>query len=139
MKCPRDGTILKPVQIIGIELDKCHHCNGLWCDRGELDKLRDSRQHGLEEIIEQEYGNPEYMKHQTDGYMRCPRCGGRLTAHNYSYVAPVTVDTCQDCLGIWLDNGELDHIAGQKNSLEQAASSGKLADFLGRFSKTMTQ
>ena len=49
MKCPRDGTILAPVKIYGIELDKCHKCDGIWCDRGELEDLRERAEPEVEE------------------------------------------------------------------------------------------
>jgi Zn-finger nucleic acid-binding protein len=132
MKCPRDGTELQPVLLLGIELDKCHKCDGLWCDYGELEKLEEFGETDLEEIIEEKYGDPEYREDQVDGYMRCPRCDGRLLEHVYTYVVPVNVDTCQSCYGVWLDDGELDKITGQKKGLDEATTSGKLMEFLSR-------
>jgi len=43
MKCPRDGTQLAAVRIADIELDKCHRCDGIWCDPGEMEQLRDAK------------------------------------------------------------------------------------------------
>jgi len=40
--------------------------------------------------------------------MRCPRCGGRL-AHVEMH--GVVIDKCPDCLGIFLDDGELQVLA----------------------------
>ena len=39
MKCPRDGTPLKTVDRLGIQIDRCPECQGVWLDRGELDKI----------------------------------------------------------------------------------------------------
>jgi len=130
MKCPRDGTLLQPVHAHGVELDKCHKCDGIWCDLGKLEKLRDSRLTDLEEAIENKYGDPDYQQDTVDGYMQCPRCDGRLSTHSYTYVVPVKVDTCQKCLGVWLDDGELDKIIGQKKGLDDAAAEGNLIKFL---------
>jgi Zn-finger nucleic acid-binding protein len=58
MKCPRDGSALETVHVIGLELDKCHRCDGLWCDPGELERLRDSNVAEIEEVIEQQSGSP---------------------------------------------------------------------------------
>jgi Zn-finger nucleic acid-binding protein len=39
MHCPRDGSPLAAHIRSGIEIDHCPTCNGVWLDRGELDKL----------------------------------------------------------------------------------------------------
>ena len=106
MKCPRDGTELAKVEILGLELDKCHKCDGLWFDRGELERIRDAEVPEIEEVLEEKYGDPEVTEGEVEGYMRCPRCGGRLQRQHYTYVRPVRVDRCEKCLGLWLDKGE---------------------------------
>jgi len=131
MKCPRDGTTLAPVQILGLELDKCHKCDGIWFDRGELERIRDANVEAIEEVIERKYGNPQFEEGTVDAYMRCPRCGdARLTRHHYTYVNPVSVDRCERCLGIWLDDTELNAIIGEKKRLDQAEQPGKVKGFL---------
>ena len=39
MKCPVDETVLQMTDRLGIEIDYCPQCRGVWLDRGELDKL----------------------------------------------------------------------------------------------------
>lgn len=39
MKCPVDGTDLVMTERMGVEIDYCPKCRGIWLDRGELDKL----------------------------------------------------------------------------------------------------
>lgn len=39
MKCPRDHAHLQAVIRQGIEIDICPECQGVWLDRGELEKL----------------------------------------------------------------------------------------------------
>lgn len=39
MKCPVDGTTLGMTERLGVEIDYCPICRGLWLDRGELDKI----------------------------------------------------------------------------------------------------
>lgn len=41
--------------------------------------------------------------------MRCPKCGARL---RHVVARGVTVEECPECLGLWLDHGELEQIAG---------------------------
>lgn len=39
MKCPCDDTVLQRVEALGLELDKCHKCDGIWFDHGELNAI----------------------------------------------------------------------------------------------------
>ena len=39
MKCPVDGTTLVVTERMGVEIDYCPTCRGVWLDRGELDKI----------------------------------------------------------------------------------------------------
>ncbi|MBI1374893.1 MAG: hypothetical protein GC159_19415 [Phycisphaera sp.] len=40
--------------------------------------------------------------------MNCPRCDAALKKEMRE---DVTIDVCPKCAGVWLDRGELDHIA----------------------------
>lgn len=42
-------------------------------------------------------------------YMKCPKCGNDLQAINYRNVE---LDKCFTCNGLWLDDGELEKLAG---------------------------
>jgi hypothetical protein len=37
-------------------------------------------------------------------YMKCPKCGANLTTETFH---GIQIDRCPDCLGIWLDDGEI--------------------------------
>jgi Zn-finger nucleic acid-binding protein len=39
VKCPSDDTVLQLADRVGIEIDYCPTCRGVWLDRGELDKI----------------------------------------------------------------------------------------------------
>ena len=39
MDCPTDGETLLMSERMGVEIDYCPRCRGVWLDRGELDKL----------------------------------------------------------------------------------------------------
>jgi len=119
MKCPRDGTDLQKVTLLGLELDKCHTCDGIWLDRGELERLCAADVSGPEELIEKKYGNPTSPPGTVAAHMRCPKCGdARLLRSHYTYQNPVAIDRCERCLGIWLDDSELNAIIGEKKSME---------------------
>ena len=44
--------------------------------------------------------------------MRCPKCGGHLTTTGFHQIQ---IERCPDCLGVWLDAGELDLIVGHRD------------------------
>jgi Zn-finger nucleic acid-binding protein len=119
MQCPRDGSRLEQVHVVGLELDKCHRCDGIWCDHGEMERLRDSSIAGIEEVIEQEHGSPVPQGGEVHGYMTCPRCGKRLQRFRYTWLNPVEIDRCEGCWGVWLDDSELNAIIGEKQELEE--------------------
>ena len=48
--------------------------------------------------------------------MKCPRCGVLL---NELMKAGVQVDVCDQCLGMWLDRGELEKITARIRELER--------------------
>ena len=43
-------------------------------------------------------------------HMKCPRCGADL---HHEVFHGVNVDRCNECHGIWLDKGELEHVVKQ--------------------------
>jgi len=142
MKCPQDGTLLKRVEVEGVALDKCHTCDGIWCDNGEIERLKGLHKHKPEAEVEERYGNPEVTKDEVAGYMVCPRCGKRLHRYRYTFARDVMVDRCEntDCYGIWLEKGELDAILDELKELEvlsqrksRSVLARALGGFLGRF------
>lgn len=132
MKCPRDGTHLTRVIIEGVELDKCHKCDGIWFDRDEMESLRDRKISDVEELLEQKYGNPSFQVGKPAGPMRCPRCGeeARLVEYTVSYGKPVNIDRCQKCYGVWLDDQELNAIVEEKKKVDKITPEGSLLALL---------
>jgi uncharacterized protein len=39
MKCPKCGHDLKEEDLVGVKVDRCTHCEGVFFDAGELDQL----------------------------------------------------------------------------------------------------
>jgi len=54
----------------------------------------------------------EREKLRIQHFMKCPKCGFDL--HETSYRG-VTIDKCYNCGGIWLDDKELEQIAGHQD------------------------
>jgi Zn-finger nucleic acid-binding protein len=104
-----------------IIIDRCPHCRGLWFDGGEVRAFLKSdnfkgRFLGTPAAAPSESEQPE----ETPEVSRrdCPRCRRGLAP---LAIADVTVDVCMECLGVWLDAGEL-------SSLVQAGKAHQLDD-----------
>lgn len=46
-------------------------------------------------------------------YMKCPKCGMELIEIDYKNIK---IDKCSGCLGVWLDNGELEQVSTLEKS-----------------------
>lgn len=57
-------------------------------------------------------------------WMRCPKCGMELKEVVFK---GVRIDRCTSCNGVWLDNGELEQLAGSDGSF--------ISEVLGFFSR----
>ncbi len=66
----------------------------------------------LEEEHERLKAN-ERKKLKEQHWMRCPKCGLEMVELEFENVK---IDKCTECLGIYLDDGELDQLLESKNA-----------------------
>ena len=98
--CPRCWVKMNQTEInvLGpnVIIDVCPKCNGVWFDKGELNKILKDRK--LSDYLTKNIGT------QTKSELVCPRCGGLMDIEN---AEEIEVDVCLNCSGVWLDQGEL--------------------------------
>ncbi|QEG34763.1 zf-TFIIB domain-containing protein [Bythopirellula goksoeyrii] len=123
MKCPRDESQLARAKIDGIRLHKCLECSGIWLEFHKLEAICGLKLSNIESHI-QEIDDASLNNDVTSGgYMRCPRCPkGRLQKVSYTFMHPIRIDRCNQCLGCWVDKGELDAIVQEKTTLDEQFS-----------------
>ena len=46
MKCPKCGSDLEEIELLGIKVDQCGKCLGIFFDKGELELLTETRESG---------------------------------------------------------------------------------------------
>ena len=110
--CPRCTKVLEPTDIGQIQLDACGGCGGMWFDDGELTTLAKTFLEELKALDERFCDRrPEWAR--TDRPVTCPNCAVGLVSHQYRHFPGVTVDACQRCKGVWLDDGEVREICRQ--------------------------
>lgn len=96
--CPRDHTPLSVDHHLGIEVDRCPTCNGIWLDHHELESLE--QQHADDDTRR---GMIDYSRRR--GELMCPVCGKLMEAFNYR-AHNLELDRCDEQHGFWLDTGE---------------------------------
>ena len=99
LKCPRDAADLHTEDHRGIDVDRCHTCNGMWLDSEELDKLEAT----VPSTEAERRATVTYAERK--GEIKCPACGKQSIVFDYRAHA-VELDMCPDGHGYWLDEGE---------------------------------
>ena len=107
MQCPRCATELQERNLGGFKpvvVDYCPGCQGMWLDKGELNRLDDSVWVNIEEDVE---FLPPDKEH---GHVTCPNCGTVCEPLSPKDISGCIIDRCPSCEGFWLDKDELDEL-----------------------------
>ncbi len=121
--CPKCGQQMEKLNYAintGIILDRCPQKDGLWFDKGELEKIQMVMEEHDNSLGTLEEG------HKRDillGTKECPRCQKTLIELDYE---GIKVDACKVCGGIWCDNDELYQIVKLREKKFQEADFPKI-------------
>jgi Zn-finger nucleic acid-binding protein len=102
MRCPKCRSDMAQIDVQGTEVDRCHMCNGLWFDAGEIEALRNKEAAAMIDTGSVTQGK-EY--NVVDNY-RCPRCGGEMCRTVDEQQRHIWYETCAECSGSFFDAGE---------------------------------
>lgn len=119
LKCPKCNDVkLKKHEIEGTVVEFCEGCNGIWLDKGELNKVT----HPIDGDIE--FCSHEYSGEKSVSELSCPKCiDKKLKKANFIEFSDIAIDYCDGCNGIWLDKGELDAINSEIDALKEIPES----------------
>ncbi len=106
-QCPVCSIPLVKAAVGGQELLYCKRCRGLLIEMGVFSALVDR--------LRGENDEPPETPHTPDSkdlerVLRCPKCGAKMDTHYYAGPGRVVIDSCSECLLVWLDHSELRHI-----------------------------
>jgi Zn-finger nucleic acid-binding protein len=124
--CPRCDLSLNELTKVGVSVDICANCRGMWLDRGELEKLviqvgeRERKKGPAAQCTETSTGIATRTaglatRTRREGILRCPRCATPLKEARQD---GVRLDACGGCHGVWLDRGELERIKTRRWELQ---------------------
>jgi Zn-finger nucleic acid-binding protein len=111
MNCPIDNTELekKPYEVI--ETDFCPKCEGMFLQKGELERAEESRKNNYSDEVKAQpdviAGAYEMAKQESRPLIKCPNCFNEMERREYGYTSQIMIDDCPNCGGIWLNKNEL--------------------------------
>ena len=107
LSCPICRLLLVQASMAKIPLLYCSQCHGLLLPTEVLPDLIDEARAGAGQAAVQTPADRDDLKR----VIQCPKCNRRMDTHFYAGPGNVVVDTCDNCLLVWLDRGELTRIA----------------------------
>jgi Zn-finger nucleic acid-binding protein len=107
LKCPRDAKPLHRLRVGGVDTDVCEDCGGLWLDRLELSRFAHPHAaFGDALVAHLSQFPPTLLDHSLR--LRCPHHPDVVMMRRpFSSTAPVDIDECPQCGGLWFDTDEL--------------------------------
>jgi len=88
-----------------IWIDRCPGCRGIWFDRGEVAKAMRTMQ------IVDAPDAPADLRTTPREACACPTCNEPMKVVRSRVVPGLYFDRCKGCRGVWLDTGEIYHLA----------------------------
>lgn len=105
MDCPRCNEAELVVQTYeGIPIESCPKCHGFQTGLRDLRRIAEAMAVALVGKIDLEAPTPLFP--DPVGKVLC-RCGRIMESFPYLGLPQVTLDRCEDCMLVWLDNEEL--------------------------------
>ena len=128
MNCPKCLTELATLDVDGLEVDSCPSCQGIWFDNDELRQGKDLSDENLVWMDFEIWKKTDCFKLQPG--IHCPKCALMMGSMLYGDTH-VTIEHCSKCRGVWLDEGEFEHIVRSlQDELAKRSASELLLDSL---------
>jgi Zn-finger nucleic acid-binding protein len=88
-------------------VDGCPECGGLWFDAQELAQLARGPAGSLGRLEQQFEARSATAGAGAAAARLCPACRVALHEFEYPWARGIRLDCCQECKGVWVDDGEL--------------------------------
>jgi len=105
MNCPKCSQPMEMVEFgTDISVMRCTGCYGLYCKWQTLHQLRDE---WLSDTVLDKGSAAIGAQHNDMRDITCPGCGATMDHVQDQEQTHITLDSCPDCDGVFLDAGEL--------------------------------
>ena len=139
MKCSKCQSELEEINFRGIKVNECIDCQGRWFDRGELRKAKDNTDEDLRWLDFDPFDAKSdrfYVVLKEGG--ACPKCAENMATLTYAN-SGVFIEKCQQCEGVWLQDGEFKKIITfLENIITTESASEYVVDSLKQFLEIVT-
>lgn len=113
MMCPSCHEELKAMTYLGVSVDLCKICDGLWVSHENMETIKKTeRVFDEREVVKvrllQEWKVVEGAEHSSP--FLCPACEDRMTRSRYRDIPSLILDKCCKGCGLWLDKDGLQKI-----------------------------
>ncbi|MGD0732723.1 MAG: zf-TFIIB domain-containing protein [Terracidiphilus sp.] len=105
--CPLCKIPLTQAAIVKMRILYCTGCRGMLISMPTFEGIVEEMRAIGGGMVVQPVADKGDLQRRVD----CPHCHKRMDTHFYAGPGNVVVDSCSDCSLIWLDRGELMHIA----------------------------
>ena len=114
MNCPCCNTRLETIEYEGVSINTCPGCKGEFIDPTELSHIVRAREERfapdvLSSVADRTpvFGVPSDDRTRT---LECPACQSHMQVLNYATDTGISIDRCEGCGGVWLDDQELENV-----------------------------
>lgn len=107
MDCPKCSSPFNSEVFLGLSVDRCSHCAGLFCDADTLEKLKGQRldKDGVDT------GFPKDGKsYDKVGDIQCPSCAVTMDKISDPEQPHIWMEACPQCRHVFLDAGEINDL-----------------------------
>lgn len=112
--CSGCGSGLRETQFLGVDIEICLNCGGVWLEDGRLKELIDSARRGLpaKSVENATRFKPRYKLSSEDEarIVKCPWCIGILKPVNYTSSSGVAIYSCINNHGVWVPKDNLERL-----------------------------
>lgn len=108
--CPDDNLPLEPRTLRNVTVDVCKKCAGVFFDEGEINRLRLDGNNAMVELEDEVRPSDDHLVDfmvMKETPRACPNCRSSMDKMRYLYNSPVMLDSCSNCGGVWVEDGEL--------------------------------
>ena len=98
---------MDPFFQVGVEIDQCNACAGVWLDRDEWTDLTLSRGPNAVQLV---------VENLVPTELPCPRCQTPLERGHHQVHKDFDIDLCPSCGGGFFDRGELARLLAREPS-----------------------
>lgn len=114
MFCSGCGSDLRETEFIGVPIDICLVCGGVWLEDGRLKELIDASRKGLPaksiENATRFKTSYQLSPDEKSRIVKCPWCIGILKPVNYTSSSGVAIYRCINDHGVWVPRGNLERL-----------------------------